>query len=214
MKRQEYFLIIGLTLLACTSKPAAPPTESTLFVEPTFSSAKFNISFPSLLSKETLVKVGDFADDQIDRVMLMTLLPQCQVLEGEEHCYETTVLSSLKGDSLLAERHIHLDSVKIDADRFGMTKNLEQSDIKKLLPKLFSGHVKEAISFCYSPRHAIAIFGPDEKMTGFIELCFECSESIAILNSIELPDLSQKALNEIGALFRAYGFEEKPTHRE
>ena len=210
-------IIFILVLLACSPKqaadtvsnPASPP-----IAEPTFSSEKFNVSFPSQLSEETLVKAWAFADNQIHSVTLMSLLPDCQVVEGEERCYETTILSSYTGDSLQMEHRPYLDSVLIDDNRFGMTKTLEQSDINKLLPALFAGYEKEAVSFCYSPRHAIAIFGPDQKMTGFIEICFECSESIAVLNSVEIPELSLKALNEIGALFLAYGFEERPTYGE
>lgn len=213
MKRYLLFAITGLTLLACSSRkePHSSPVDEIPPTEPTFSSKKYDVSFPSELLEETLVKAGTFADNQIHSVSLMTLLPDCQVVEGEERCYETTVLSSFTGDSLQMEHRSYLDSIMIDSDRFGMTRTLEQSDIKKLLPALFAGYEKEAVSFCYSPRHAIAIFGPNQKMTGFIEICFECSESIAVLNSVEIPELSLKALNEIGALFLAYGFEEKPV---
>ncbi|MDW3195351.1 MAG: hypothetical protein R8G66_23445 [Cytophagales bacterium] len=204
--------ITFLIVVACSPKKttntesiaASPPIN-----EPSFSSEKFDVNFPSFLPQETLKKAGTFADNQMESVVLMSLLPDCQVQEGEERCYETTVLSSYTGDSLQMEHRPYLDSVLIDADRFGMAKTLEVEDIKKLLPALFTSDKKEDYSFCYNPRHAIAIFNPDKQMKGFIELCFECSESITIINSIELPDLSQNALNEIGALFLAYGFEEK-----
>lgn len=212
-----FFAIISCVSLACSPKTDSknesvtePPVEN----EPTFNSQKFEISFASELSNETLQLAQSFADNQIESVMLISLLPDCQTFDGEEQCYETSVLTTAEGDSLTTDFPANLDKVKVDTDRFGVTKTLAPADIRILLSALFSGQEKQAISFCYVPRHAIAIFAPNSKISGFIELCFECSESIAILQSTEIPDLSRQSLNEIGALFKAHGFEEKPSFNE
>lgn len=217
MKYLSFLWIAGFVFLGCSGQTDGQ-TESVAKLsgteEPIFSSKNFDVNFPSQLPVETLEKAQSFADHQIGSVLLISLLPECLMVGKEERCYETTVLSSTEGDSLKSEQRTRLDSAKVDADRFGKTETLRQEDLKKLLTVLFAGTKKEAISFCYSPRHAIAIFDTSKEMTGFIEICFECSESIAILQAMKLPDLSEKALNEIGALFLAYGFAEKPTQSD
>lgn len=137
-----------------------------------------------------LEKAASYTDNQIGIVKLIKLLPDCQTFEGEERCYETTALSSIEGDSLKSEQLTNPDSIMIDSDRLGETKTLALEDIKKLLPALFTGDQKEDYSFCYNSRHAIAIYGTEGSMSGFIEICFECSNTISVLNGFELPQLS------------------------
>lgn len=209
--------IVCLALLACHTQSDSQveakddiPTADT----PTFSLKSLNLSFPSQLLPDTLLQAQVFVENELDAVVLISLLPECQVLEDETHCYESTVLSTYDGDSLKSKDLSDLQHIKIDENRFDERKTLHSNDFKKLVPALFSGDKKEAISFCYLPRHAVALYGKDLQLSGFIEICFECSESITLLNGIDIPPLSRKALNEIGAIFLAYGFEDKPSYAE
>ncbi len=210
----KWLIVLGITgviLFSCESKKVAQVPEKEAITEtstPLFSSEKLGISFPSQLSQDHLTRALIYAEQRMDSVVLLNLLPDCEIFDGEEQCRETTVLSSLEGDSLKREHLNNLDQIIIDADRFGERKTLKPQDIKKLLLVLFTGSEKKSVSFCYSPRHAIIIYGSDAKLSGFIEVCFECSESISILQSAEIPDLNQEALNGLGELFQAYGFDE------
>lgn len=202
---------VSLTLFSCGPKQEAPHTSNTPSLNPpdsTFYSEKLALSFPSRLGKKELIKAQSFAEDQMDSVVLIALLPECELSARNEQCREITVMTTLEGDSLSTVGELKLNQIKINTTRFGERKFLSPEDVKRVIPALFSAHEKENISFCYVPRHALVIYGPDSKLTGFIELCFECSESIAVLQSVEIPDLSEKALDAMKELFFKYGFDE------
>lgn len=198
---------IACFVMACGTKQesATTPPESDIR-SPQFSSKKFGLTFSSDLSKDNLEQAQRFTDQLMDSVVLVTLLPECQVFDGEEQCYETSLMTTPEGDSIKSEHLSNLDQIKIDITRFGSSKTIKQKDFKKILKPLFEGDKKEQVTFCYLPRHAIAIYGPQRELTGFVELCFECSESIVALESVRLNPLSLKAMNEIGELFIDYEF--------
>ncbi len=209
--------LLSCVMIACSSKTNSQNEsmeEPSATIDSTFNSEKFQVSFISQLPEETLQQAQSFVDTQIESVVLIRLLPDCQILDGEEQCYETSVLTTSEGDSLKMRDLSNLKAIRIDETRLGIRKSLRQEDIKKLLPSLFAGDEKEIVSFCYVPRHAIALYGENDQMTGFIEICFECSESILIIDSFNIPPLNQEALNGLGELFMAYGFEEKPSQNE
>lgn len=214
MKWFLFLTVIVCTIWACSTETGSKdetisrlPTGAT----PTFNSQKFDTSFTSSLPEETLRRAQAFVDAQVASVTLFALLPDCRTIDSEKRCYETSVLTTSKGDSLNTKHLSNIRAINIDEDRLGVRKTLRQDDIKKLLPPLFTGAEKEVVSFCYLPRHAIALYDENALLTGFIEICFECSKSIVILDSLNLPPLNQQALNELGALFLAYDFEEKTS---
>ncbi|SHK68412.1 hypothetical protein SAMN04488007_3638 [Maribacter aquivivus] len=131
-------------------------------------------------------EMKDFMDNNI--VELITILPKCYTRgypifsedgterigrETVENCdYESIIIKNEEG--------FKNDIVTIKTKYVGQKVKLKKSDYKKVL-KIPDNKLSETsetiivVADCYIPRHGLNFYDSSQRLTGFLEICFECN---------------------------------------
>lgn len=94
-----------------------------------------------------------------------------------------------------------------DLNEFKEIKILDRSEIIKLSDIIYNNGYKSKPTIyegakCYSPQNAILFINKEEKLFGFIELCFGCSKFRTTDNKITLGDECSQKYNLIKEFFK------------
>ena len=129
--------------------------------------------------------------------------------------YIKVVAHRTKNGMIGAELQKYLDSIKIGEDTINLKEfdehiNLNLSQIEKLSDVIFnySHKGKEyamSDTMCYQPRNAIIFLDNNNKVLGFIEICFGCNHLRTSDKRIDIGDYCEQKYDLIKNIFRECG---------
>jgi len=130
--------------------------------------------------------INDFIEN--NKLELISILPKCYTRgypifseDGTERIGRKTV-ENYDYESIIIknEEGFKNDIVNIRNEYVGQKVKLKKSDYKKVLriPDKKLSETSETIvvvADCYIPRHGLSFYDSSGRLTGFLEICFECN---------------------------------------
>lgn len=164
-------------------------------------SKRYYVHMETELKKEVADKFGNFLETEVANVTLVSLKPVCHISSFTDSSGKET-----SEELCNCATCIEKSDIGVDTSRFGKEVNLKKSDFVNILNILYRPTVgrSSASASCYEPRHAIAFYDVNNKLIGYIEICFHCYAIRTTAGTPSVGKVGENDFKELKTIVREY----------
>lgn len=143
----------------------------------------------------------------VKKIEFVEVLPICDSVyryNNDEHAYNVSVFCDYFS-IIEPSKTVKEAPQSIELNRIGKKELVKQSDFNQLFELLYNRKSDQPANYCYEPRHGICFYGEGNEFIGFLEICFECSNTLSTHQVPLVQNISSSGFKLLRGLFTTYG---------